>query len=62
MTEARKNKQVSVSVSPEKFAALEDYRWANRINKTNDVVALAVEEFITNHGITVADAPADAAE
>lgn len=55
MATERKNKQVSTTVSPERFAALEEYRWANRINKTGDVLTLAVDEFIANHNIVVPD-------
>lgn len=53
MSTERKNKQVSTTVAPEKFAALEEYRWSNRINKTGDVLTLAIDEFITNHNIAV---------
>lgn len=55
-----KNKQVSTTIAPEKFAVLEEYRWTNRINKTGDVLTLAVDEFIANHNITVADESTDA--
>lgn len=49
---SKKSVQVSASVSPETFQALDDYRWANRLEKT-DVLRLAVEEFIVNHDIQV---------
>jgi len=38
--------QVSATLTPELFARLEDYRWENRINKTSEIVALAVEKFL----------------
>lgn len=58
-TASKKSVQVSASVSPEVFQALDDYRWANRLEKT-DVLRLAVEEFIVNHDIQVqAETPAE---
>lgn len=59
MATERKNKQLSVSLSPEKFAALDNWGWDNRIRKTNEVLAIAVDEFITNHNLTVAAEPED---
>jgi len=49
-TDAPKVKtQVSATLSPELFARLEDYRWTNRINKTSEIVAQAIEEFLDNN-------------
>jgi hypothetical protein len=45
-TVARKSKQVSTTVSLEKYAALEDYRWSNRVNKLSDVITEAVDLFL----------------
>jgi tRNA A37 methylthiotransferase MiaB len=51
---AKKSAQVSTTVSPEKYAALEDYRWENRVNKLSDVIGQAVDLFIETKGIKVA--------
>jgi hypothetical protein len=40
--------QVSATLSPELHARVEDYRWENRINKTSEVVAQAVEFFLNS--------------
>lgn len=53
-TNSKKSTQISATVSPEKFAALEDYRWENRVNKMSDVVAQAVDLFIETKGLKVA--------
>lgn len=50
----KKSTQVSATISPEKHAALEDYRWENRVNKMSDVVAEAVDLFIASKGLKVA--------
>ena len=42
----KRKTQVSATLSPELFDALEDYRWSNRINKTSDIVAAAVAAFL----------------
>lgn len=60
-TTARKSSQVSATIAPEKLAALEDYRWENRVNKMSDVVSQAIDAFIAAKGLTVA-APAVEAE
>lgn len=58
-TPAKKSVQVSASVSPEMFNALEDYRWTQRLEKT-DVLRKALEEFVVNHDIQVqAETPAE---
>ena len=49
--------QVSSTLSPELFARVEDYRWSNRINKTSEIVAEAVEFFL-NHKAPVTEKPA----
>lgn len=41
-----KTTQVSCVLSPEELEALEDYRWANRIDKRSDVVKIALTEFL----------------
>lgn len=46
-----KGVQVSTTVSPELFAALEDHRWNVRKSKS-EVVLAALEEYATNHGLT----------
>lgn len=53
----KKAKQVSTTIAPEKYAALEDYRWSNRVNKLSEVISEAVDAFITAKGLTV-EAPA----
>lgn len=62
---AKKSVQISSSVSPELFKALEDYRWKTgsenpeyRLEKT-DVLRKAVEEFVVNHGIEVPETAAE---
>lgn len=57
---ARKSVQVSTSIDPNLFEGLEDYRWKNRLEKT-DVLRLALQEFAVNHEIVVApeDIPAE---
>lgn len=62
MATERKNKQISTTLAPEKFQALEDYRWDNRVNKIGDVLTAAVEEFIVNHQLEVQPAEADTAD
>lgn len=52
MSESRKSAQVSTTVSPEVFEALEDHRWTAR-KKMTEVVAEAVSDYIAKHGITV---------
>ena len=53
------NTQVNGTIPTPLHNALEDYRWENRIDKFGKIVALALEEFATNHGITVkSNAPA----
>ena len=54
--------QVSATLSPEKYAALEEYRWTKRVNKISEVVALAVDKFIESEGIVVAPAADEAPE
>lgn len=57
---ARKSVQMSTSIDPDLFDALDDYRWANKLEKT-DVMRLALQEFAVNHGIKVVateDSPA----
>jgi len=50
-TKRGRGKQVSATVSPELFTALEDYAWENRRQRT-DVVRQAVEEFAERNGLT----------
>lgn len=61
---AKPNTQVNGTIPTPLHAALEDYRWENRIDKFGTIVALALQEFASNHGVKVAaDAPAkDAAK
>ncbi len=54
----KKSAQVSTTVSAEKFTALEDFRWPNKMKMT-DVVAEGLDLFIEKHGIVV---PAPAGE
>lgn len=63
-TEAKnvKSVQVSTSISPELFEALEDYRWSQRLEKS-DVLRVALQEYAVNHDLQVAaEAPEAAAE
>jgi hypothetical protein len=56
-----KGVQVSTTVSPELFAALEDHRWTVRKSKS-EVVLAALEEYAANHGLInppAEEAPAD---
>lgn len=56
-----KGVQVSTTVSPELFAALEDHRWTVRKSKS-EVVLAALEEYAANHDLIPApaeEAPAD---
>ena len=55
---AVKGVQVSATISQEKFAALEDHRWDVRKSKA-EVVATAIDEYLTNHGIAVTPEPAE---
>ena len=59
MTAPRKSSQVSTTVSPEVFEALEDHRWTAR-KKMTEVIAEAVSDYIAKHGIKVA-APVESA-
>ena len=52
---ARKSAQVSTTVSPEVFDALEDHRWTAR-KKMTEVVAEAVQDYIAKHKIQVGTA------
>lgn len=45
-----RGKQVSATVAPELFSALEDFAWTNRRQRT-DVVRQAVEEFAERNNI-----------
>lgn len=61
VTPVRKSSQVSTTVSPEVFEALEDHRWTAR-KKMTEVIAEAVADYIAKHKIEVkgavnADAP-----
>jgi hypothetical protein len=47
---ARKGKQVSTTLTLEKFDALEDYRWTVR-KKMPEVVAEALEDYFAKHKI-----------
>lgn len=51
-----RGKQVSATVAPELFTALEDYAWENRRQRT-DVVRQAVEEFVERNGILSSPEP-----
>jgi len=50
MATKTKGVQVSTTVSPELFAALEDHRWTVRKSKS-EVVLAALEEYATSHGL-----------
>lgn len=59
---ARKSSQVSTTVSPEVFEALEDHRWTAR-KKMTEVVAEAISDYIAKHKIKVAaEAPEGSTE
>ena len=58
---ARKSAQVSTTVSPEVFEALEDHRWTAR-KKMTEVVSEAISDYIAKHNITVKGAEAPAPE
>lgn len=55
-----RGKQVSATVAPELFTALEDHAWENRRQRT-DVVRQAVEEYARRNGIwgSMADNPSE---
>lgn len=48
----RKSSQVSTTVSPELFDALEDHRWTAR-KKMTEVIAEAVSDYVAKHKIVV---------
>lgn len=50
---AKKSVQVSTSISPELFEALEDFRWTQRLEKS-DVLRVALQEYAVNHDLKVA--------
>lgn len=52
-TKRAKGKQVSATVSPELYQALDDYGWENRKKRT-DLVRQAVEEFAERNNILTA--------
>lgn len=56
--EAEKNVQVSATISPETYKALQDIRWEVRAERLTDVVAQALDEFVVNHGTVAPEAPA----
>lgn len=57
-----KSVQVSTSISPELFEALEDHRWSRRLEKS-DVLRVALQEYAVNHDLNVAkEAPEAPAE
>lgn len=59
---AKKSVQVSTSISPELFEALEDHRWTRRLEKS-DVLRVALQEYAVNHDLQVAaEAPEASAE
>jgi len=60
-TVARKSSQVSTTVAPEVFEALEDHRWTAR-KKMTEVVAEAVADYIVKHNIVVKPAETVEAE
>lgn len=49
-TRGGRGKQVSATVAPELYSALDDYAWENRRNRT-DVVRQAVEEYAQRNNI-----------
>lgn len=55
---AKKNAQISATIPTEKAEALQDYRFANRLDKFADVLVEAVDLFIETKGLSVATAPA----
>jgi len=56
---ARKSSQVSTTVSPEVFEALEDHRWTAR-KKMTEVVGEAIADYIAKHNIQVQGATVEA--
>ncbi len=49
-TKAAPRKTVAGTVTPEEFEALRDLRFDLRVDTQGEVVAMAVREFIANHG------------
>lgn len=44
--QAPKVKSITIRPSAELYARIEEYRWANRVNKIHEVVLTAVEAFL----------------
>jgi len=61
MATKTKGVQVSTTVSPELFAALEDHRWTVRKSKS-EVVLAALQEYAANHELTIPEPEAPATE
>ena len=53
------NTTVSVKLTPGERAAIEDYRWQNRL-EVSDVLRKAVTSFFVAEGVTVTEPGADA--
>ena len=41
-----KVKSITIRPTAELYARIEEYRWANRVNKIHEVVLIAVESFL----------------
>jgi len=61
MATKTKGVQVSTTVSPELYAALEDHRWTVRKSKS-EVVLAALQEYAANHELTIHEPEAPATE
>lgn len=59
----RKSRQVTATVSPELFDALENYRWDPKVRqKMPEVILEAVNDFVAKKGIKVSAAPVEDAQ
>ena len=45
-----RGKQVSATISPELFTALDDYKWTQKMTLT-ELIRTAVEEYAGRHGV-----------
>ena len=48
----KKNQQVNATISGELFDLLDDYRWEIRVDRMPKLVAIALQEYAENHGLT----------
>ena len=46
--QAPKVKSITIRPTAELYARIEEYRWANRVNKIHEVVLTAVEAFLAD--------------